>query len=327
MIRCTARLLFAGFLVLAVASVAAAGGDDTKAQAKAAMAKQNYDKAIELLSSVLQATRDDADAYALRSWCYVQKGEIDKAIADIDEAVGLQPDFFGFFRLRGKLYAAKRDYDKALSNFDYAIELAPKDPTSYLDRGLVHTFRKDYDKALADYNECIRLQPKEPQGYLWRGSTYALKDDNKKAIADFDKALAIDPKLTMARVGRGSAFLKLKDYAKAKDDFAAAVKLAPDDSNAYNNLAWVLATAPEAGLRDGKKAVELATKACALSKHRNAADLDTLAAAYAEAGDFKTALRWQERAIRMLPAEPAGQVAEYRQRLKLYEQGKPYRLP
>jgi tetratricopeptide (TPR) repeat protein len=266
-------------------------------------------------------------AYALRSWCFLQKGEFDKGIADADEAVGLQPEHAGYFRLRGKLYAAKRDYDKAISNFDYAIELEPKDAETYLDRGFIHTFRKDYDKALADYTECIRLQPKAPGGYFWRGSMFALRGQSKKALADFDKALAIDPKLVPARIDRGGTYLKLKDYRKAKDDFQAAVKIEPENSNANNNLAWVLATAPDAEVRDGKKAVEYATKACDLSKHRNPADLDTLAAAYAETGDFKAAVRWQERAIRMLPAEPATEVKDYRDRLKLYQDGKPYRLP
>lgn len=330
MMRCTLRLLLAGLCVAVLAAPCApaqTAGDDPKTKAKEAIGKKDYDKAIELLSALLQTKQDDPDAYFLRGLGYFQKGDFDKAIADLDEAVGIDPNFFGYFRLRGRAYAAKREYAKALSNFDYAIELAPKEASSYLDRGFIHTFRKEYDKAMADYNECIRLQPKAPQGYYWRGSVYAMREQNKKALADFDKALALAPKFVQARIGRGSAFLRLKDYGKAKEDFVAAVKETPDDANACNNLAWLLATSPDAGVRDGKQAVEYATKACTITKHRNAADLDTLAAAYAEIGDFRAAVRWQERALRMLPAEPALQVQDYRARLKLYQEGKPYRLP
>ena len=102
--------------------------------------------------------------------------------------------------------------------------------------------------------------------------------------------------------------------------------MAPQDDLGYNNLAWLLATSPDAALRDGRKAVEYAAKACALTGYRRASNLDTLAAAHAENGDFKSAVRWQERAMRALPAQPAEQIADYRERLKLYEQGKPYRL-
>ena len=331
MIRCTARFLLAGlcFALVAAPCVAAAGDDDTKKQAREAIGKQNYDKAIELLTQQLKTTRDDPGLFFLRGLSYFQHGNLDKAIADLDEAIGLDTAYFGYYRMRGRIYAARRDYDKALSNFDFAIELEPKEASSYLDRGFIHAFRKDYDKALADYNACIRLAPKSPQGYYWRGSLHVLKGEHTKAVDDFTKALAIDPKLPEAHLGRGNALMKLKDYAKAITDFRTSIKMAPQDSLGYNNLAWLLATNPDTKLRDGRKAVEYSNKACALTGYRRPSYLDTLAAAYAEVGDFKMAVRWQERAMRALSAEPTqaeGQVADYRERLTMYQQGKTYRL-
>ena len=89
----------------------------------------------------------------------------------------------------------------------------------------------------------------------------------------------------------------------------------------YNQLAWLLATCPEARYRDGRHAVELATKACELSEWQYN-HVDTLAAAYAEAGDFEQAVRWQQMAIEM--ASDSGR-DDYRSRLALYKSGKPYR--
>ena len=100
------------------------------------------------------------------------------------------------------------------------------------------------------------------------------------------------------------------------------------DPSALNELAWLQATCPVAEVRNGAKAIEYATKACELTKWKNAEYVDTLAAAYAEAGDFESAIKWQKEAINLLTTEkePVGWhgQADFEERLKLYQSGKPY---
>jgi len=86
------------------------------------------------------------------------------------------------------------------------------------------------------------------------------------------------------------------------------------------------ATFPDAEFRDGAKAVENATKACELTTWKNAWFVNTLAAAYAEAGDFNSAVKWQKKAIDLLDkASCSGYPVDFEARLKLYQSGKPYR--
>jgi len=93
---------------------------------------------------------------------------------------------------------------------------------------------------------------------------------------------------------------------------------------AYDNLAWLRATCPDQHGRDGKGAVESATKACELSAWRNPNHLATLAAAYAEAGDFANAVKWEQQAIELAPKDL---VSELRLVLELYTAHKPRRQP
>jgi serine/threonine-protein kinase len=122
----------------------------------------------------------------------------------------------------------------------------------------------------------------------------------------------------------GNTHLANKEYDKAIADYTEAIKLDPKDARVYERLAWVLATVPKDELRDGKKAMDYARKACELTDWKNPDYLATLSAAFAESGDFKEAIKWQMKALEA-PELEQDKGDEYRQRLKMFEEGKPYR--
>jgi tetratricopeptide (TPR) repeat protein len=99
----------------------------------------------------------------------------------------------------------------------------------------------------------------------------------------------------------------------------------PDLDWAHQNKAWILSTSPDASYRDGRRAVAAATRAAELTNWKNGLVLSTLAAAYAEAGDFASAVRWQEQALQR-PTSGSNSTTD-QERLALYKAGKPFRMP
>jgi hypothetical protein len=115
------------------------------------------------------------------------------------------------------------------------------------------------------------------------------------------------------------------DYADMIVDYETAVRIDPGHAAALKDLAWLRVVCPVVELRDAAKAVAEATKACELTDWKNHDYLSTLAGAYAEVGDFDSAVKWQQGAIRLLSEdERFAWQANYQVRLKLYESGKPH---
>ena len=107
-----------------------------------------------------------------------------------------------------------------------------------------------------------------------------------------------------------------------------SVELAPKDARACNGAAWLLATCPDQKIRDGSEALQLATRACEVTDWKDPLYLDTLAAAYAELGQFEKAVEWQQKALANPDFEKNVDKDEFvvaQRRLNLYKSGKPFR--
>jgi tetratricopeptide (TPR) repeat protein len=137
----------------------------------------------------------------------------------------------------------------------------------------------------------------------------------------------------------GSQRRSLGDFVGARDDYEQALKIRskvvsefPDERKyltdfvqSLNGLAWVLSTSPIDDLRDGKRAVELATKACELTQFKEPRFLDTLAAAYAESNDFDSAVKWSEKTLELLGDQESKFREQFAQALANYKAKKPMR--
>jgi tetratricopeptide (TPR) repeat protein len=194
-------------------------------------------------------------------------------------------------------------------------------------RGLAYKHLGRRDDALRDFLEVIRLQPQLDLGYYNAGVIYNLQNRHKEAIKMMTRAIQLQKDnrgLARRRSERGNAYFHLGDFKRAQADFVAALRLDRRDPDVLNNVAWFRASCPEAGFRNGKEAVELATLACTLDKWKDADEIDTLAAAYAEAGDFAEAERYQQKAMALLSEDEALR-PKFRARLGQYQAKQPVR--
>jgi tetratricopeptide (TPR) repeat protein len=284
--------------------------------------KGDFDRAAADYTEALRLGLREADVYRGRGMAHASKGDFDRAVADYDEALRLEPGHAETYHNRALAYVRKGEHARALADLAEVLRLDPHNAAAHGDRGFVRTRTGDLDRALADLDEALRLQPGSPAALERRGEVYRLKGDAAKALADFDAALRLAPRFAEAYHKRALTQARLGAPDRAAADFTEALRLEPRNAQAHNDLAWLLATAPQAQARDGKRAVEHAARACELSGGKDAAFLQTLAAAHAACGRFDEAVRWMRRALALTPE---GQKAAYRARLELFQAGKPYR--
>jgi tetratricopeptide (TPR) repeat protein len=124
--------------------------------------------------------------------------------------------------------------------------------------------------------------------------------------------------------------LAIGEHSKALADYEKALEVVPveekeDRSGLLNNLAWVLATSPVDELRNGERSIKLGTEACELTEYKEAHILSTLAAGYAETGNFAEALKWAEKAVELGKEEESEQLEQLQKELDSYKENKPWR--
>jgi tetratricopeptide (TPR) repeat protein len=281
-----------------------------------------YLKAIDYFTAELR--KDSAPhIYIDRASCWLKRGEIDSAKADLDEAIRLDPLSVTAHLIRGLAWLLEKRHDRAIADFDEAIRIDPKCAEAYIDRATSYRLKHESDRAIADLSEAIRLNPDDTRAYQQRGRCWAIKQDYDKAIADLSEAIRLNPHTPVTHRMRAICRERKREFAGALADLSEAVRLDPRYASGQNDRAWLSATCPEAEFRDGPRAVRAATLASELTDYSDPAALSTLAAAYAEAGDFAGAIAWQQKVI-YLEADRKRKES-LRSRLKLYQEKTPYR--
>jgi len=182
------------------------------------------------------------------------------------------------------------------------------------------------DQAARQYADVLEFRPDSFRAHNNLGNALQRQGKIVEAIEHYHRALRIKPDYAEAHYNLGTALSVQGDIPAAVRHYTRALDLNPDFPQALNNLAWIRATHPDAVFRDGTKAVKLAERSCELTGHQVVSELDTLAAAYAEAGRFGEAIKAALQAIDAETAEGNEKLAQkIHVRVVLYRQGVPYR--
>ncbi len=254
----------------------------------------------------------------------LESKDLPGAVTAFKKAIELDPKYASAHRYLGAALLLQEDPAGAVAALKKATELDPKSAATHNILGLALRVSKDLPGAVAACKKGVELDPNAAPGYLNLGLALLESKDLPGAVAANKKAIELDPGQFQAHYGLGMSHRSQGRYAEAERAYLGAIKAQPAFAPAYNSLAWLLATCPDDKVRDGKRAIEYATTACKLTGWKEPGSLDTLAAAYAEAGQFEEAIRYQTRALGD-PTFKARFGPAARQRLKLYQQQKPFR--
>ena len=226
--------------------------------------------------------------------------------------------------VEGALHVSDGAFDEAIADFSKAIESNPTNANAIFNRASVYRAKGDFEKSIAGFDTYILLNPTNAMAFENRASDFAGLGEFDKAIKDWSEGLRLNPNDATALAMRGFCYNNEQRFNDALKDYYRAIQIDPTNASAWNNLGWQRATCPIAAMRDGKEAVEAATKACDFSNWKNWTRVDTLAAAFAEAGDFQQAVKYQNQALNMIAAGDEERKA-MQNRLALYQQQQPYR--
>ncbi len=294
--------------------------------------KERIDDAIELLNRKIKLLPNSAALLKTRARVHAVNQNTDLAKADLDRVLEISKDDVGGLLDRARVAIQGNDLEAARKDIDTAYELAPNRVDTILLRSTLAAEQKRFGDAIGDLLLIIKNQPKdEPNlGLLMQlGLLYSLDDRPTQAIKIFGQVIKIDADYWQAYRMRGDTFLAMKDYSKAIADFEKALELAPKNdaerSGILNNLSWTLSTSLTDDVRDGKRALELGLEACELTEYKKPHILSTLAAAYAEVGQFDKAVEWSEKAVQIGRETNEPQLEQLEAELKSYRKKEPWR--
>jgi len=292
-------------------------GDGLVQMGKVDEAILHYQKALEISPTLAKACYDLGIAL-------FQKGNVDNAIVYYQKALAIRPDYTEARNNLGVALLRNGKVDEAIAQYQKAIQINPDYAEAHINFGIALLQKGNVDEAITQYQKALQINPDYAEAHVNLGNALFKKGNVDEAMAHYQMALKLNPNIAEAHSDLGNALLQDGDVEGAIAHYQRALRIKPDYLQVQNVLAWVLATTPQASLRDGNQAVKLALQANQLAGGENPTILCTLAAAYAEVGRFNDAMRSAQKAMELEQAAGRTDLAEQiNGELRLYEAGIP----
>jgi tetratricopeptide (TPR) repeat protein len=217
-------------------------------------------------------------------------------------------------------------WQNGVTLFARAVEVDPDNYAAHSNLGNALADQGRLPQAEWHFREALRLRPDYAEAHYFLGGLLQMEDRLPEAAAELEKSIHLDPRRPAPAYHLAEIFLRQGRVDSAVALFSQAIRLAPDRPPYLDRLARIYATSPLPQFRNGAEAVRLAERACALTQRRDAHLLDTLSAAYAEAGKFDDAITTAQEAQAVALSSGDGEAANAAaQKLALYRTRQPYR--
>ena len=222
----------------------------------------------------------------------------------------------------GRAFQLQRDFPKAIEQYEKSILIKPEFADAHTNLGVCLRSAGRPQDAVEHFEQAIQSDPNFLGAYIELGITLNALGRKTEALPYFETVLELDPDNFPANYHSAVVLLALGRRAESLKRFQTSLKSRPNNGGIHHGISWIMATAPEIELRNGKRAVDHARRALALNKG-NPFMVDGLAAAHAEAGEFVAAVNWQQQAVKMVSGNTK---LAFKKRLAIYQQNLPYRL-
>jgi len=221
--------------------------------------KQNYTKAVELISQSLKHNQSYAEAHSNLGNALQRLDRFGEALESYDRAILIKPDFAEAYNNKGNAQIGLMDWAAAVKSFERAIEILPGYAQAYFNKGNALRLNGQYQLAIESYQTALRLQPQYAEAHNNCGNAYRDMLQFKDAVECYKKAVAINPIFYHAYNNCGNAFREMGQSQEAVNCYNKAIELKQDFAQAYVNRGVVLheLAMDEASLEDFERAIAL----------------------------------------------------------------------
>jgi len=256
----------------------------------------------------------------------LDEGHVAEAIVEFRTSLELKEDYHLTHSELAAGLSRTGKLEEAIVHYRRSLEINPRYFVDHYNWGNALRLLGRTEEAIERYRKAIDAHPEFFQAHNNLGIACLQKGDLDGAARHFGRTIELNPKHYRAHNNLAAVLKQQGKHAEAVEHLRAALKIDADYVSARNALAWTLATCTDAAVRDGTEAVRHAEILCRNAGRANPFFLQTLAAAYAEAGRFDEAIRTARRAVTLARAhrrEAAARAIEGH--LRLYQQKKPLR--